>query len=188
MSPKDLCTIEFIDLMIESGVTVLKIEGRARAAEYVKTVTRAYREAVDAYFEGKYNDELKQKLISDLSQVFNRGFWDGYYQGAKLGQWSEVYGNKSTRRKIYCGKVTNFFSNISVAEVLIETGNLAVGDDILIIGPSTGVIEMIVDEIRVDLERCDTANKGEYCSLPIPKGVKLRRSDKIYIWKNVTNE
>jgi putative protease len=188
MSPKDLCTIEFIDLMIESGVTVLKIEGRARAAEYVKTVTRAYREAVDAYFEGRYNDELKQKLISDLSQVFNRGFWDGYYQGAKLGQWSEVYGNKSTRRKIYCGKVTNFFSNISVAEVLIETGNLAVGDDILIIGPSTGVIEMIVDEIRVDLERCDTANKGEYCSLPIPKGVKLRRSDKIYIWKNVTNE
>ena len=188
MSPKDLCTIEFIDLMIESGVTVLKIEGRARAAEYVKTVTRAYREAVDAYFEGKYNDELKQKLISDLSQVFNRGFWDGYYQGAKLGQWSEVYGNKSTRRKIYCGKVTNFFSNISVAEVLIETGNLAVGDDILIIGPSTGVIEMIVDEIRVDLKRCDTANKGEYCSLPIQKGVKLRRSDKIYIWKNVTNE
>jgi len=188
MSPKDLCTIEFIDLMIESGVTVLKIEGRARAAEYVKTVTRAYRDAVDAYFEGKYNDELKQKLISDLSQVFNRGFWDGYYQGAKLGQWSEVYGNKSTRRKIYCGKVTNFFSNISVAEVLIETGNLSLGDDILIIGPSTGVIEMIVDEIRVDLERCDTANKGEYCSLPIPKGVKLRRSDKIYIWKNVTNE
>ncbi len=183
MSPKDLCTIEFIDKIIESGVTVLKIEGRARAAEYVKRVTSAYREAADAVCNGSYDKKLSGELKARVSSVFNRGFWDGYYQGAKLGEWSDVYGNKATRKKRYVGKVTNFFSNLSVAEVLVETGELRTGDQILITGPSTGVIECETLEIRVDLKVTEKAVKGEYCSIPVPAGVKLRRSDKIYIWE-----
>ncbi len=184
MSPKDLSTIEFLDKIIESGITVLKIEGRARSADYVKTVTSAYRRGVDAYFENKYDDDLKRVLREETAKVFNRGFWDGYYQGAKLGEWSEVYGNKATKRKVYIGKITNFFSNLSVAEVLIETGELSAGSHILIMGPSTGVVEMVVGEIRVNLEPVEKSVKGEYCSIPIEEGVKLRRSDKIYLWKD----
>jgi len=183
MSPKDLSTIAFTDLIIDAGVTVLKIEGRARSAEYVKTVVAAYRKAADAVCEGSFTPELVSELEKQLSSVFNRGFWDGYYQGARLGEWSEVYGNKATRRKRYIGKVTNFFSNLSVAEVLIETGELRTGDDLLIIGPSTGVVEYVVNEIRVDLKPVDNTVKGEYCSIPVPDGVKLRRSDKVYIWE-----
>ena len=182
MSPKDLCTIAFTDKIIESGIRVFKIEGRARGPEYVKTVTAAYRTAADAVCKGEFTEELVSKLLSSLSAVFNRGFWDGYYQGAKLGEWSDVYGNKATKKKKYVGKVTNFFTNISVAEVLIETGRLVTGDEILIIGPSTGVIELKVPEIRVNLEKVNEANKGEYCSIPLPDGVRLRRSDKIYLF------
>lgn len=185
MSPKDLCTIQFIDKIIDAGVSVLKIEGRARSADYVKCVTSSYRRAVDAVLDGKYDQELKNELMDELSKVFNRGFWDGYYQGAKLGQWSEVYGNKATKRKEYVGKVTNFFSNLSVAEILVESGELSTGDTILIMGPSTGVIEIKVEEIRVDLEPTGFAKKGEYCSIPLEKGIKLRRSDKIYIWRDI---
>ena len=183
MSPKDLSTILFVDKIIESGIRVFKIEGRARAPEYVKRVSSAYREAADAVCEGRYNPELAKELEKNVSEVFNRGFWDGYYQGARLGEWSDVYGNKATKKKIYVGKVTNFFSNLSVAEVLIETGELKKGDDILIIGPSTGVMEHRVDEIRTNLESVERAVKGEYCSLPVPQGTKLRRSDKIYLWR-----
>ncbi|OFY42367.1 MAG: collagenase [Bacteroidetes bacterium GWF2_40_14] len=183
MSPKDLMTIAFIDLIIDAGITVLKIEGRARSAEYVKTVVVAYRRAADAVCEGTFTPELVSELEKQLSSVFNRGFWDGYYQGARLGEWSEVYGNKATRRKRYIGKVTNFFSNLSVAEVLIETGELKKGDDLLIIGPSTGVVEYIVNEIRVDLKPVNTSVKGEYCSILVPEGVRLRRSDKVHIWE-----
>lgn len=183
MSPKDLSTILFVDKIIESGIRVFKIEGRARAPEYVKRVSSAYREAADAVCEGRYNPELAKELEKRVSEVFNRGFWDGYYQGARLGEWSDVYGNKATKKKIYVGKVTNFFSNLSVAEVLIETGELKKGDDILIIGPSTGVLEHRVDEIRTNLESVERAVKGEYCSLPVPQGTKLRRSDKIYLWR-----
>lgn len=183
MSPKDLSTILFVDKIIESGIRVFKIEGRARAPEYVKRVSSAYREAADAVCEGRYNPELAKELEKRVSEVFNRGFWDGYYQGARLGEWSDVYGNKATKKKIYVGKVTNFFSNLSVAEVLIETGELKRGDDILIIGPSTGVLEHRVDEIRTNLESVERAVKGEYCSLPVPQGTKLRRSDKIYLWR-----
>ena len=183
MSPKDLSTILFVDKIIESGIRVFKIEGRARAPEYVKRVSSAYREAADAVCEGRYNPELAKELEKRVSEVFNRGFWDGYYQGARLGEWSDVYGNKATKKKIYVGKVTNFFSNLSVAEVLIETGELKKGDDILIIGPSTGVLEHRVDEIRTNLESVERAAKGEYCSLPVPQGTKLRRSDKIYLWR-----
>lgn len=184
MSPKDLATIEFLDKIIEAGITVLKIEGRARSADYVKTVTGAYRKGVDAYFEGTYDDNLKALLKAETAKVFNRGFWDGYYQGAKLGQWSDVYGNKATKKKVYVGKVTNFFSNLSVAEVLIETGEVVVGNQILIMGPSTGVVEMVIDEIRVDLLPVERATKGVYCSIPVEEGVKLRRSDKIYLWND----
>ncbi len=199
MSPKDLCTVEFVDKMIEAGVSVFKIEGRARAAEYVKTVCSVYRSAIDAATNdialannapandiagessaNSYTDELKSELKEKLSGVFNRGFWDGYYQGAKLGEWSEVYGNKATRRKTYIGKVTNYFSNIGVAEVLLESGDLSVGQEIMIMGPSTGLIEHTVEEIRVDLKKTDSAVKGTTLSIPIAQ--KLRRSDKIYVW------
>jgi putative protease len=182
MSPKDLSTIAFMDKIIDAGITVFKIEGRARSAEYVKNVTAAYREAADCVLSGSYTAEKIAQLEKQVASVFNRGFWDGYYQGAKLGEWSEVYGNKATRKKKYVGKVTNFFSNLSVAEVLIETGELKVGDDILIIGPSTGVIEYELSEIRVDLKQVEKTTKGEYCSLPVPQGTRLRRSDKVYIW------
>jgi len=181
MSPKDLCTIEFMDKIIDAGVTVFKIEGRARSSEYVKTVARAYRDAADAVQEGRYTPELATELKNRLETVFNRGFWDGYYQGARLGQWSEVYGNKATKTKTYIGKVTNYFSNIGVAEILIESGEFKIGDNLLITGPSTGVIDYEVTEIRVDLKSVDKAVKGELCSIPVSS--KLRRSDKIYIFQ-----
>lgn len=181
MSPKDLCTIEFMDKIIDSGVTVFKIEGRARSAEYVKTVARCYRDAADAVLAGKYTPEYASELKERLSTVFNRGFWDGYYQGARLGEWSEVYGNKATKSKKYIGKVTNYFSNIGVAEILIETGSISVGDNVIIIGPSTGVVEVKVEEIRVDLKSTESAVKGEYCSIAVPE--KLRRSDKLYLFQ-----
>ena len=182
MSPKDLCTIEFIDKIIDAGITVFKIEGRARSAEYVKMVTSAYRTAADAVLSKEgYTEEVKSALKEKLSGVFNRGFWDGYYQGARLGEWSEVYGNKATRKKSYVAKITNYFSNLSVAEVLVEAGELNVGDEILIIGPSTGCIEHTIKEIRVDLKPVQKAVKGDLCSIPVKE--KLRRSDKIYIWE-----
>lgn len=181
MSPKDLCTIEFMDKMIDAGVSVFKIEGRARSAEYVRKVTSAYRRAADAVMADSFTPELAASLKEELGEVFNRGFWDGYYQGARLGEWSTIYGNKATRKKTYIGKITNYFSNIGVAEVLVETGELKVGSNILIIGPSTGVIEMKVPEIRVDLNPSDKASKGEYCSIPV--GEKLRRSDKVYLFE-----
>lgn len=181
MSPKDLCTVEFIDKITGAGISVFKIEGRARSAEYVKTVTSAYREAADAVAAGKFTPELAAALKERLAGVFNRGFWDGYYQGARLGEWSTVYGNKATRRKRYVAKVTNYFSNLGVAEIYVEAGELRVGDDIMAIGPSSGCVEHRITEIRVDLENTEVAQKGELCSIPVP--VKLRRSDKIYIWE-----
>jgi U32 family peptidase len=182
MSPKDLCTIEFIDKIVKAGVTVLKIEGRARSAEYVLKVTNAYSKAAEAYNNGCFSPEMALKLKEQLSEVFNRGFWDGYYQGAKLGEWSDVYGNKATKKKQYIGKVTNYFSNIGVAEILVEAAPISVGQDIMIIGPSTGVIELNIQEIRVDLEKCETANQGIYCSIPISN--RLRRNDKVYLVNN----
>lgn len=180
MSPKDLCTIEFMDKIIEAGVTVFKIEGRARSGEYVRTAARAYRDAADAVQQGRYTPELALALKERLATVFNRGFWDGYYLGAKMGQWSEVYGNKATRTKRYIGKITNYFEKIGIAEVQIETGELSVGDPVLIAGPTTGSIELNVEEIRVDLKPVPKAVKGDLCSIPV--GVKLRRSDKIYLF------
>ncbi|MDR2383836.1 MAG: U32 family peptidase [Prevotellaceae bacterium] len=178
MSPKDLCTIDFMDKMIDAGVRVFKIEGRARSAEYVKTVTRCYSQAAEAIVAGNYTPENIRTWKDALSSVFNRGFWDGYYLGKRLGEWSESYGNKATKRKTYIGKVTNFFANISVAEILIESGELAPNDEILIIGPSTGVVELTLNEIRVELQPVDKSIKGEYCSIAV--NTKVRRGDKLY--------
>ena len=180
MSPKDLCTIGFIDKIINSGATVLKIEGRARSPEYVKVVTSCYNEAVKSVFDGTYNKEKIDSWTERLSSVFNRGFWDGYYLGRKLGEWNTRYGSSAAMKKIYIGKVTNYFTRLKVAEIKVESGDLKKGDIILIIGPTTGVIEHTVSEIRVDLKETEKAVKGVLCSVRIPD--YLRRSDKIYKW------
>ena len=182
MSPKDLCTIAFLDKMVNAGVRVFKIEGRARSAEYVKTVTMAYHRALQAIVEGVYTSELTTALMAELQTVFNRGFWDGYYQGARLGEWSEVYGNKANRKKTYIAKATNYFSQPGVAEFYVETGFLEKGDEVLIMGPTTGVVPMIIDELRVDLQTIDKVEKGTYFSIAVPE--KVRRADKLYKWES----
>jgi putative protease len=180
MSPKDLCTIGFLDRMIEAGVKVLKIEGRARSAEYVREVTSCYNEALIALEEGTYSREKTDRLRERLSTVFNRGFWDGYYLGRKLGEWNTNYGSSATKRKIYIGKITNYFSRLNVVEIKLENGDLCLGDTILITGPTTGAIYYDVGEIRVDLKVTGKALKGELCSIKTPD--QLRRSDKVYKW------
>lgn len=178
MSPKDLKTIHFLNKILDSGVTILKIEGRARSPEYVKMVVGCYHEAVDAYFNGTFDEEKIAVWDEKLASVFNRGFWDGYYLGQRLGEWSSNYGSLATKRKIYTGKVTNYFSNLEVAEIKLETGGLKTGDEIIISGPSTGVIQTKVEELRVGLMTVNEANKGESCSIPF--AFKVRRSDKLY--------
>lgn len=178
MSPKDLCTINFLNKLLDAGVSVLKIEGRARPPEYVKTVCECYHEAVFSYIDGSYGEEKINSWMERLSAVFNRGFWDGYYLGRKLGEWSHKYGSRATKRKLYIGKTTNYFNKLKVAEFLIETYDLKVGDEILITGPTTGVVQTKVKEIRVDLENTTTAKKGVRCSVPVD--TLIRRSDKLY--------
>ncbi len=187
MSPKDLCTIEFLQRIADSGVEVLKIEGRARSAEYVRRCASCYRQAADAIYEGRYTPELAASLKASLAEVFNRGFWDGYYQGAYLGQWSEIYGSHATRRKVYCGKISNWFDRIGVAEISVESVPLNMGDDILVIGPTSGVTELTVSDMRVNMSPCSSAAKGERCSVAIPAGESgehVRRGDKVFIWKS----
>lgn len=180
MSPKDLCTIGFIDKLINAGIRVFKIEGRARSAEYVKVVSSCYNEAVQAVTDETYNEQQVDAWKARLSSVFNRGFWDGYYLGQKFGEWNTKYGSSATKRKLYLGKITNYFTKLKVAEIKLENGNLNQGDTILITGPSTGVIEYVVSEIRVDLKETEKALKGEFCSIKILD--YLRRSDKVYKW------
>ena len=182
MSPKDLCTIEFMDRIVASGVRVFKIEGRARSAEYVKRCASCYRKAADAVCDGTYGPELADGLKRRLAEVFNRGFWDGYYQGAWLGQWSEVYGSQASRRKVYSGKVTNWFDRIRVAEVAVESVPIPKGADLVAIGRTTGVVEFRADDIRVNLQSVDEAPKGSRCSVLLPEGDRLRRGDKVYLW------
>ena len=182
MSPKDLCTIEFLDKMADAGVTVFKIEGRARSEEYVKFVTRAYRQAADAIEAGSWSPELAARLKEELSTVFNRGFWDGYYQGARLGEWSRVYGNQATRTKVYLGRVADYYARLGVAEIKMETGSFRVTDPLLITGPTTGVVEVEVAEIRLDdTHILEEAAKGDLCSIPVPQ--RVRRGDKVYLFK-----
>jgi len=178
MSPKDLKTIHFLNKVLDAGVNILKIEGRARPAEYVKTVTSCYNEAIQAYVDGTFTKQKIEAWDARLATVFNRGFWDGYYLGQRLGEWSEVYGSQATHRKVYVGKGTNYFDKIGVAEVTIEAGSLDHGDSILITGPTTGVIETTIKELRVNELSVDTASKGEACSFPVEHVV--RRSDKVY--------
>lgn len=180
MSPKDICTIGFLDKMLDAGVRVLKIEGRARSAEYVKVVTQCYREAVEALCNGRYNAQAIDAWKQRLATVFNRGFWDGYYLGQKLGEWNDSYGSKATRQKEYIGKITNYFTKQKVAEITLESGKLTQGEEILIIGTTTGVLHIQVSEIRVDFKPVRQAQKGEVCSVPVD--TFLRRSDKVYRW------
>ncbi len=187
MSPKDLCTIEFMDKIIASGVKVFKIEGRARSAEYVKRCASCYRRAADAVCDGTYTPELAAGLKKELAEVFNRGFWDGYYQGAYLGQWSEVYGSQATRTKIYCGKITNWFDRIGVAEISVESVPVHRGDRLMVTGATTGVVEFDASDLRVNLEAAEVAGKGVRCSVAVDPSIcpdgKLRRGDKVFIWK-----
>ncbi len=178
MSPKDLKTVHFLNKILDAGVSVLKIEGRARSAEYVKTVAQCYSEAVDAYFADDFTDERIEDWNTRLAAVFNRGFWDGYYLGQRLGEWSKNYGSQATKRKLYIGKGTNYFTKLKVAEFELQTSNLKVGDEIVITGPTTGVVETTVKEIRVDLKPVEEAKKGERFSIQIDE--KIRRADKLF--------
>ncbi len=178
MSPKDLCTIHFIDKIIGAGIKLLKIEGRARSPEYVKIVTECYNQALQSYFEGTYSKEKIETWKTRLSTVYNRGFWEGYYLGRRLGEWSDTYGSKATKKKIYIARNINYFGKIQVADFLCDADSLRTGDQVLIIGPSTGVVEYTVDEIRVDLKETDKVKKGDRFSIPIRE--KIRRSDKLY--------
>ena len=178
MSPKDLKTIHFLNKMMDAGVRVFKIEGRARGAEYVRTVVSCYCEAIENYLAGTFTAEKIADWDERLARVFNRGFWNGYYLGQRLGEWSHVYGSQATRRKVYVGKCTNYFAKIGVAEFVVEAQSLAVGDEFLIIGATTGAYEDTAHELRVDLKAVDRVQKGEFFSLKTE--VPIRRNDKLY--------
>ncbi|HRN94981.1 MAG: U32 family peptidase [Chitinophagales bacterium] len=178
MSAKDLCTIDFLDKIIEAGVSVLKIEGRGRSAEYVYTTTKCYREAAEAIAEGTYTEEKINSWMKSLETVFNRGFWDGYYLGRKIGEWSSVYGSAATMKKVYLGKGSKYYDKIGVAEFIIEAQALNAGDEIIITGPTTGYVEATIEEIRVDNSTVEAAGKGSLVSFKLSE--KIRPSDKLY--------
>ena len=177
MSPKDLKTIHFLNKMMDAGVRVFKIEGRARGPEYVRTVVECYKEAIRAYLDGTFTDEKIEDWNRRLATVFNRGFWDGYYLGQRLGEWTHHYGSDATERKIYVGKGVKYFSNLGVAEFLVEAAELNAGDKLLVTGPTTGALFLTADEMRVDLRPVPTVHKGEHFSI---KCDKIRPSDKLY--------
>ncbi len=178
MSPKDLSTIHFLNKLLDAGVRVLKIEGRARPAEYVKTVVECYNEAVNSIIEDTYTQEKIDAWKDRLSTVFNRGFWDGYYLGQRVGEWSHKYGSRATRKKIYVGKCTNYFSKLGVGEFTCEASELNLGEEVIITGETTGVVQYTPEEIREDLVNVEKTNKGIRFSLPVPELV--RRNDKLF--------
>ena len=178
MSPKDLKTIRFIDRMMDSGVRVFKIEGRARGPEYVHTVVTCYREAIQSVLDGTFTEDKKDKWDERLSTVFNRGFWDGYYQGQKMGEWTKEYGNKATEKKVLIGKVMKYFSRLGVAEIAVEANTFAKGDKLLITGNTTGAMFLNAEEIRYDLKPVDVAEQGWRVSIPVPD--KVRPNDKLF--------
>lgn len=182
MSPKDLKTIRFIDKMMDAGVRVFKIEGRARGPEYVDTVVRCYKEAIASVLDGTFTEEKKDQWDERLKKVFNRGFWDGYYQGQTLGEWNDSYGSKATEKKVYCAKTIKYFSKIGVAEFQVEAHELKVGDRLLITGPTTGAMYLDCKEIRFDLKPVEKAKKGWRISIAVPG--KVRPSDKLFIIQN----
>lgn len=180
MSPKDLKTIHFMNKMMDAGVRVFKIEGRARGPEYVRTVVTCYREAINSYCEGSFSETKIENWNTRLATVFNRGFWDGYYLGQRIGEWSNNYGSGSTKKKVIIGKGIKYFSNLGVAEFQLESGELKVGDEILVTGPTTGAVSTVIDEIRVDLQPVDKAVKGDRFSIRLKE--KIRPSDKLFKW------
>ena len=186
MSPKDLKTVRFIDKMMKSGVRVFKIEGRARGPEYVYTVVKCYKEAIQSVIDGTFTEEKKDQWDERLATVFNRGFWDGYYLGQKLGEWNKNYGSCATEKKVYVGKGVKYFSKLGVAEFAIEAADFKKGDKLLITGPTTGVIYMNADEIRYDLEPVEEARKGQRVSMPVP--AKVRPSDKLFKLERVVKD
>lgn len=180
MSPKDLKSIHFINKMLDSGVRVFKIEGRARGAEYVNTVVSCYKEAIESYLDNTFSEEKIALWDARLSRVFNRGFWDGYYLGQRLGEWSSKYGSEATVKKVYIGKCTNYFTKSGVAEFLIETHDIATGDEFVVTGPTTGAYEGTADEIRVNFETVEKATKGDTVSIAVSE--RIRRNDKLFKW------
>ncbi len=181
MSPKDLKTIHFLNKMADAGVRVFKIEGRARGPEYVAEAVACYSEALQAISDGSYNDEKIAEWDSRLVKIFNRGYWNGYYMGERLGEWSAKYGSSATRVKSYAGKAIRYFSKIGIGEFLLEAGELNVGDEVVITGPTTGALIFTVKELRFDLKPVDNVKKGQLFSMPVPE--KVRPSDKLYLWK-----
>ena len=183
MSPKDLKTIHFLNKMVDAGVRVFKIEGRARGPEYVRTVVSCYNEALASIIDGTYSEAKIEDWNTRLARVFNRGFWNGYYLGQRLGEWSAKYGSSATRVKQYAARGVRYFSRLGVAEFLMEAGELHVGDNVLIEGPTTGAVPLTLTEIRVDLKPVEHTVKGEHFS--IKTDVKVRPSDKLYLWRDV---
>ena len=187
MSPKDLCTIGFLDKILKAGVKVLKIEGRGRSADYVRTVTECYREAVESISDGSYSKEKIDCWMQRLATVFNRGFWDGYYLGRTLGEWSERYGSQATENKVYLGLVKNYFNRISVAEVQLQTNEtLHVGDEVIVIGETTGVYRTTIQELRLEKEAIPEVHQGDRFSFPTTE--PLRRGDKVYRVDKIIDE
>ncbi|MBQ7735342.1 MAG: U32 family peptidase [Bacteroidales bacterium] len=186
MSPKDLCTIGFLDKLLKAGVSILKIEGRGRSAEYVKVTTECYHEAMEAVLDGTFTKEKVAAWTERLRSVFNRGFWDGYYLGRTMGEWSERYGSQATTVRTHIGKVTNFFGKLSVAEITVLADEIAVGDTLVIEGPTTGVYETVVKELRLEVDPVPRAVKGQVCSIATSRSV--RRGDKVYKKRLVTEE
>ena len=178
MSAKDLCTIGFLDKIMEAGVAVLKIEGRGRAADYVHTVTACYREALDSWKQGTYNSEKIAAWMQRLATVYNRGFWDGYYLGRTMGEWNNEYGSNATKKKVYVGRGVKYFEKAGIAEILMESHQLSSGDEIIITGPTTGYIHHILTDMMVAGTNVSVAKKGETFTTPLPE--KIRSSDKIY--------
>jgi len=178
MSPKDLCTIGFLDQVLEAGTNILKLEGRGRSPEYVKTTTQCYREAADSYLNGTYTKEKIEKWMTKLKTVYNRGFWDGYYLGQKLGEWSKTHGSKATKKKMYLGKAKKYFTNLRVAEFDLESFSLNKGDNILITGKTTGVVETTVGEMRLNDKLVKDVKKGDNFSMKLDYIVRPR--DKLY--------
>ncbi len=181
MSPKDLKTIHFLNKMVDAGVRVFKIEGRARGPEYVAETVACYSEALQAIADGTYSPDMVPEWDRRLAKTFNRGFWDGYYMGQRLGEWSAKYGSSATRVKRYAAKTIRYFSKLGVGEFMMESGELKTGDEVVLTGPTTGALIFKVDELRYDLQPVDKVRKGDLFSMPVPE--KVRPSDKLYLWE-----
>ena len=186
MSPKDLKTIHFLNKMVDAGVRVFKIEGRARGPEYVHETVRAYSEALDAICRGEFDDAKIEKWDERLGKIFNRGFWDGYYMGQRLGEWSSHYGSSATRRKRYIAKATRYFSRLGVGEFRMESGELYVGDEVIVTGPTTGAVIFKAEELRLDVDPVESVRKGDLFAMPVPE--KIRLSDRLYLWEEIDKD